>query len=416
MTLAVSTPAIFAHLLGGSVLAARGAFAESLTEPLIGRDADLLPTLDSIDEAVDGYVLDLVPIRLSSAVSPEQPAHPRAPLPDVTVIPLIHTSLQYLPERKPRLATGASTPHEILHLIRSSGIDLFDSSWAQRAADHGVALDFRFPVGEVLWAGSQLGGVSRRSAALNLYNPCFATDFSRLSDDLMSAWDVHQTQRGKEIGELATENDVLVCRCIACSPETVPAPIVHSALGISKVDSVDDEIESFSTPHGADTATTSSRPWQPPPRHFSRAYLHHLLHTHEMSAHTFLAAHNLAVLDAFFAGIRSTLVKSFDSEYLPSAGHGGAPASIFEKEIARFEHIYDESLLWGTAHLHSSYNTADTKPCHPGGSIFTGILEEAEKHWREVEYLRGKGRFKREKEAARAAVMGKSDSHTGSMY
>ena len=66
-------------------------------------------------------------------------------------------------------------------------------------------------------------------------------------------------------------------------------------------------------------ATTSSRPWQPPPRHFSRAYLHHLLHTHEMSAHTFLAAHNLAVLDAFFAGIRSTLVKSLDSEYLPSA-------------------------------------------------------------------------------------------------
>ncbi|KAH9077729.1 hypothetical protein EDB83DRAFT_1508911 [Lactarius deliciosus] len=40
---------------------------------------------------------------------------------------------------------------------------------------------------------------------------------------------------------------------------------------------------------------------------YARAYVHHLLHTHEMSAHTLLALHNLAVLDTFFAGARRVL-------------------------------------------------------------------------------------------------------------
>lgn len=137
VTVATQGPAIFAHLLGGSVLAAREAFAESLLEPLTGRDASQLPTLESLDGAVSGYVLDLAPIRLSS-VSLGQPAHPRAPLPHGILTPLIHASLRYLPQQKPRLVTGVSTPHEILRLIRSSGIDLFDSNWAQLAAHHGV--------------------------------------------------------------------------------------------------------------------------------------------------------------------------------------------------------------------------------------------------------------------------------------
>jgi hypothetical protein len=38
--------------------------------------------------------------------------------------------------------------------------------------------------------------------------------------------------------------------------------------------------------------------------HYTRAYVHHLLHTYEMFAHALLALHNLAILDAFFAGMR----------------------------------------------------------------------------------------------------------------
>lgn len=398
MTTAMSGPAIFTHLVGGSALAARDAFAENLLEPLSGRDADLLPKLDSIDEAVSGYILDLVPIRLSSSVSLGRPAHPRAPLPDETMTPMIHASLRYLSEQKPRLATGASTPHEILRLINSSGIDLFDSSWAQRAADHGVALDFRFPVGNGLWSESQVCGFARRSAALNLYDPRFATDFSRLSGDLMSAQDAHQAQRGKKVDEDALEKDgVLVCKCIACSPEVITAPIAHSDTDVLKGNSAEGEMRSSNNRQSKDTMTIPSDT-QSPLRHFSRAYLHHLLHTHEMSAHTFLTAHNLAVLDAFFSGIRSTMAKTHDPEALGQSDASAPARTLFQKEFARFEHIYDESLLWGTSHSDSSGNIA------PAGKKATGILEEAEQHWREVDYLRGKGRFKREKEAALVAA------------
>ena len=54
--------AIFVHLLGGGIVAAREAFSQSLLEPLDGRDATALPDLSDIDEIISGYVLDLVPI------------------------------------------------------------------------------------------------------------------------------------------------------------------------------------------------------------------------------------------------------------------------------------------------------------------------------------------------------------------
>jgi hypothetical protein len=409
--------------MGGSVLAARDAFAETLLEPLTGRDSSLLPTLDSIDGAVSGYVLDLVPIRLSSSASLDEPAHPRAPLPDETMTPLIRASLRYLPEQKPRLVTGASTPHEILRLIRSSGIDLFDSSWAQRAAaDHGVALDFRFPVSRRIWSESQLPGFAQRSAALNLYKPCFAMDFSRLSDDLMSAWDAHQARNGENVVHFdkwaVANGDVLVCKCIACSPEAVEAPIVHSVVEIFNVGPSESPFEPSNTLHTEAMTATHSSPSRVPSRHFSRAYLHHLLHTHEMSAHTFLAAHNLAVLDAFFSGIRSTLAATVDFESPPSTeqSNTSAPAkTVFEKEVARFEHIYDEGLLWGTSPSHWSGDTAGAGPHRVYKDKAIGILEEAEKHWREVEYLRGKGRLKREKEAALVAATGNGGSEDGAV-
>jgi hypothetical protein len=77
-----------------------------------------------------------------------------------------------------------------------------------------------------------------------------------------------------------------------------------------------------------------------------------------MSAHTLLVAHNLAVLDAFFAGVRKVL------------GSGG-DAAAFTAEVDHFVHVY-------------------------GTDDQIDVLEEAQRMWRDVELARGKGRLRRE--------------------
>lgn len=419
--------AIFAHLLGGSVQAAREAYAESMLETLIGREADSLPTLDSIDDAVNGYVIDLVPIRLAlSAPDPlsieTEQTNSRAPLPTQTLTPLLHASLRYLPESKPRLVTGTSTPHEILRLVKSSGIDIFDSAWAQRAADHGVALDFRFPAPVHSPRGDkpngdedERSGKMGKASAINLYDEQYAMDFGPLSTALTTPWALHQqallttattTQQTQESSVLSNdenrkEDDVLVCHCLTCSPEDVSSPTIYSNFERSHLSST--TLTSSST---APAPTISS----PPIRHFTRAYIHHLLHTHEMTAHTFLVAHNLSVLETFFAGIRNVLASDLDDS--ESLGDGKTKTTRFEREVECFERYYDERLLWGsTAHTASSTDTG-AEIMHEG-EVIVGVLEEGERRWREVEDLRGKGRLKREKEAALLASTGGGDGEAG---
>lgn len=82
-----------------------------------------------------------------------------------------------------------------------------------------------------------------------------------------------------------------------------------------------------------------------------------------MSAHSLLVLHNLAVLEAFFAGVRET-IRSLDSE-------------TFDLEISRFFQEYDEELT---------------------------IFSESKTMWGEVEMARGKGRLTREKEKAKQTV------------
>ncbi|KAI0299395.1 tRNA-guanine(15) transglycosylase-like protein [Multifurca ochricompacta] len=100
--------------------------------------------------------------------------------------------------------------------------------------------------------------------------------------------------------------------------------------------------------------------FHPPPAYtpvpYTRAYVHHLLCTHEMSAHTLLALHNLAVLDMFFVSVRRVLLEEPES---------------FSQHVAHFEQTYDEKL---------------------------GVLAEARKLWTEVSLARGKGRLARERE------------------
>jgi len=76
-----------------------------------------------------------------------------------------------------------------------------------------------------------------------------------------------------------------------------------------------------------------------------------------MSSHSLLVMHNLAVLDAFFSGIRSALAK-------PDA------TALFASEVTKFIEFYDEDMV---------------------------VFEEARLMHSDVEYARGKGRLARER-------------------
>lgn len=82
----------------------------------------------------------------------------------------------------------------------------------------------------------------------------------------------------------------------------------------------------------------------------TRAYVHHLLHTHEMTSHVLLAMHNTCVMDLFISGIRASLRDG-----------------TFDKDRVDFEQLYVEELH---------------------------CLEEARVAWGRVHRERGKGRLK----------------------
>ncbi|QRV98557.1 queuine tRNA-ribosyltransferase [Ceratobasidium sp. AG-Ba] len=381
---------IFAPLMGGTNPNARAAFARGLTESLDlsdwqklnpgrsaserkqGNDDGALvgaklsatdPNLPSItasgrvierlDETIAGYVLELAPIQselraqLGKQTGTSPPPLPTtapsarvhafdlntptlaAPDPlesdivnyaeemDKRLPELVRASFDQLPSHKPRLALGLAlaSPHVMLGLIEQ-GVDLIDSAVAIRCASAGVALDFVFPV-----MGEHNG--PKLDVGHNLYDNKYEYQFVRLSDWFADA--SGSTDHG----------DKTICQCAACSPIWEARPTVHS-----KIDEIDPETDS-----------TNSK-YAPP---FTRAYIHHLLHTHEMSAHTLLTFHNLAVIEAMMEGARSAIA-----------------AGTFEQELRRFEETYD------------------------GGM---DILTKAERDWRGVDRARGKGRLAREKAA-----------------
>jgi len=327
---------VLVHMAGGITPTARQAFSRSLLEPLFDKEAEAIKPLDNLDQGVAGYTFDLAPLHKS--LSPDLPnttiknglvpaiglfSTPPGPSAIAQIISLIRTSLEPLPTTKPRIVHSAGSPHEILTLIRDVGIDLFDVHWAQRAADVGVALDFAFP------ALPGIPGAAPHEIGHNFYDRRYSHDFSPFADALRSC--------------VAEEGDKRPpCVCQACAPSRPGEP-----LKLSRVDE-------FASPVHA-----------PPPVPYTRAYVHHLLHTHEMSAHTLLTLHNLAVLDAFFAGVRRVLAER--------------PPEAFSEEIARFEQSYDGKL---------------------------GVLAEARKDWTAVTLARGKGRMAREREKQQQETLG----------
>ena len=196
-----------------------------------------------------------------------------------SITPLMQTSLAKLPREKLRLVNSTEGPHEILKYITEVGVDVFDAGWAQRAASNGVGLDFEFPVRR-----GRAEGESKREIGHDLYDPKYAMDFGTIAD----------TFRG---GYNATKEDDTrpVCLCAACSPRTPQHQICHGV----------DTLEFTHPDRTYDQTQIQRQPPPPPP--YTRAYIYHLLHTHEMSAHALLVMHNLAVLDRFFEGVRGVI-------------------------------------------------------------------------------------------------------------
>ncbi|KAF8963764.1 tRNA-guanine(15) transglycosylase-like protein [Flammula alnicola] len=328
---------VLVQMAGGTSIPARKAFSDSLLEPLFGSEAEAIKPFTTLDEGVAGYTFDLVPLRLSLEVAEKKNPRVSSPIdlnpvmPSHTeqIIPLLKTSLASLPEMKPRLINSTESPHEILHYISAVGIDLFDGHWAQRAADIGVALDFEFPV------RASTSTESKLDIGHNLYDAKYSLDFKPVADSFR--------------GALSTDDpEKPICHCAACSPISPSTRIYHGF----------DTPDASGEPSRDPTAALLYRP------HYRRAYIHHLLHTHEMSAHTLLVMHNLEVLDAFFTGIRKVIAE--------------APES-WEAEVRKFEATYDEKL---------------------------GVFDGAKASWQEVELARGKGRLAREKSKQEEATLG----------
>lgn len=337
-------PAVLVSLVGGTDERARTTFSENLVEVLHGKEQEQISPLQTLDEGVAGYQFELLPIRQTLHAERISTASQDVSLDQYEELSsLMRSSLAPLPSGKPRIAYGARSPHEILRFIRDVGIDLFDMHWAQWAANIGVALDFRFPApdpAEIISANHPAPKPKSRSNATvdighNLFNLDYAHDHSRLASSFLD---------GASYSALAATDVVKAqrCECGACSPVPFSGTILH--------DTVTQPPEKPSSP-------------LPP---YSRSYIHHLLHTHEMSSHTLLAMHNISVMDSFFSGIREVLRRT------------QAEAHLFTQEIERFVATYGEP-----------------------GELFA----EAEKDWAKVESERGKGRLAREKEKQDAEVV-----------
>jgi queuine tRNA-ribosyltransferase len=309
-------PNLFVQLVGGSVAQARTSFAKSILEPLDEKERFQVPDLKNLDEGVAGYSFDLVPICASFLEEPSQEV----------VTELLQASLHPLPETKPRLVNGTKNPHQVLRFIQNVGIDLFDVQWAFDAAQWGIALDFAFPA-------QQSETLVPRSIGHNLYSDKHVVDDCAFADAFRAGILSQQLEDRRPI-----------CPCLACSPTFETHGIDHSPLASELFRS-----RQHHTNHPSIDEPTTARP-------ITRAYLHHLLHTHEMLAHVLLVSHNLAVAEAFFQGIRNCLAKSQPEH--------------FEEECATFNSVYSEN-GWT-------------------------ILAEGKQWWLKIDKERGKGRLARE--------------------
>ncbi|KAI7906994.1 tRNA-guanine(15) transglycosylase-like protein [Cokeromyces recurvatus] len=89
----------------------------------------------------------------------------------------IRASIDNLPQEKPRIAYGLSSPEGILEGI-SNGIDLFDGSYAYKATEKGRAIIFKF--GEELASKDTISTESNQPKTLSLWDTQLAHAFEPL--------------------------------------------------------------------------------------------------------------------------------------------------------------------------------------------------------------------------------------------
>lgn len=345
-------PNLLVHLTGGVSPSARQAFSQALTETLFGPEANQVKPLKCLDDAITGYIFDLVPLR--KALKWDTKA-------DKTLIYLIQTSLRSLPFEKPRIANSIRGPQDVLRLISTTGVDLFDSQWAVDLATFGVALDFTFPILPLPTGLPPTRTRDNRKTDIghNLYDGKYATDFNRLSTLFLDGRSKSSTLNSTN----AITTEQRWCPCTACSPASPRMQLKYSQ--------VDEHVPDQSVPLEYQPAHT-------------RAYIHHLLHTHEMSAHALLTMHNLCVVDRFFADIRDVLKR-----------YG---VDKFTEEVQKFRDWYDDDEAVGTTTQYSA-EAGDVE-------IVGGLVgREAKNDWASVDKARGKGRLAREKEKTGVAVL-----------
>lgn len=329
-------PAVFLHLPGLATPMARQHFSrQTLIEKLFPPESTSLSPIKTLDDGVDGYSMDLVPIQLALDAIREKNASTASDgrTNDLPTIPsLLETSLSPLPSTKPRVITGIESPHQLLCLISSIGADIVDSEYlVTKLASWGVGLDMEFPVRQ-----KTAGGKGKRQIGVNLYDEEYQMDFTSIGSSSF---------RGA-LEESSPGDDRPICTCLACSPLSPPTSTVLK--------------------HGLEPAISEAKEdvqeRRKPP--FTRAYIHHLLHTHEMSAHTLLTLHNHSVLSSFLSGVRDVIRQS-------ASEAGQDSETLFQKEVREFEETYDADLA---------------------------VVKGAIKRWDEVDKARGRGRLKREKE------------------
>lgn len=310
-----SRPPIIVPLVGGCDPRARAEFSRGLVDKLdvpIVQSDDV--ALKRIEEGIIGYAIELVDLPSNALITPPSTTSTRSSSQDENnpeepnaMLELLRASFDPLDNNKLRIAHSAPSPHVILRLIGEAGMDLFESPWLAEAADLGISLNFQFPA--PVRATQQ--GMSI-SIGQNLFEEHFSMDFEPIGE-LDSSW--------------------------PCHPMYSNHHTLHGRL---------DSEQWKEDVSGKKSAFEG----------FTRAYVHHLLHTHEMGAYALLHLHNLAVMDRFFEGIRSYMSQNADS-------------IDFTKEVLRFYETYDL----------------------PGP-----LFDEARRRWKEVEDARGKGSLKRERE------------------
>jgi hypothetical protein len=190
-------PVLWTELVGGSQPGAR----ETFSSQLVSTD---------LDAHLSGYTLPLSSLRtriLNPSNPPNKLSPPtRQPLPSSSeflpaLIPLAQASFAPLPLDKPRLASAALSPHEILALVGDAGVDLFDGTMAYEATEMGVAFDFRFPV-PVEWGDAPADGEKRREVGTSMYDVKHEMDFTPLVPEKSLVDPIGPAEGGQALGPL----------------------------------------------------------------------------------------------------------------------------------------------------------------------------------------------------------------------